>query len=175
MLKNNLSSYGSVAKFFHWIMALLMISMLTAGFLMTSIPASKLKWSIYNIHKATGVMIFAFALTRLTWRVININPMNVTMANWQKIISNITHYLLYLLMFSMTISGLVMSLFGGYTISMFGLCNIPASEKNPNLASFFHDFHGIAGLVLLALVTLHICAALYHHLWLKDDVLKRML
>lgn len=37
------------------------------------------------------------------------------------------------------------------------------------------DVHSIARLVLVPLVILHILAALFHHYWLKTDVLRRML
>ena len=176
MLKNNTSSYGSVAKFFHWTIGLTIICMLMSGFFMTFIAASSLKWSLYNIHKAFGVITLTLVVLRVLWRLINQKPqLPENMLNWQKVLYNTTHCLLYLLMFLMPISGLVMSLFGGYSISIFGVFSIPAFKTIPIIAVFFNYLHTIAAFILIGFIVLHIIAALYHHFYLRDNILKRMI
>jgi cytochrome b561 len=43
------------------------------------------------------------------------------------------------------------------------------------MAEIFHIAHGVNGKLLTVLVLGHSAAALYHHFWQKDNVLRRML
>ena len=67
------------------------------------------------------------------------------------------------------------STFGAPT-PFFGLFNIPPIVgKNEALSTLLFTVHRWAGWLLIALVLMHIGAALYHHFIRRDDVLKRML
>lgn len=71
MLKNTSSSYGLIAKLFHWLMGLVIIGMLIVGFYMTSMDPSDDKWQLYFFHKSIGVIALVLVGLRLLWRVIN--------------------------------------------------------------------------------------------------------
>jgi cytochrome b561 len=55
-----------------------------------------------------------------------------------------------------------------------GLFSVPPLPISGETAKLGHDAHGLLGYVMLALVVLHIAAALRHHLLLRDAVLGRM-
>lgn len=66
--------------------------------------------------------------------------------------------------------------FRGYAIDYFGLATIPQIlPAVPALAGRTGDIHTLVSYVLLGVVGLHVLAALYHHLRLRDRVLTRML
>jgi len=48
-------------------------------------------------------------------------------------------------------------------------------EKNIQYKQYAHNIHELLGKIILVMVLLHIVGALYHHYWLKDNTLKRML
>ncbi|MFK7968680.1 MAG: cytochrome b [Rickettsiaceae bacterium] len=177
MLKNTSSSYGLVSKLFHWFMSLIIISLLIVGFTMTSMESSDNKWELYFMHKATGVVVLSLVILRLLWRLINIQlDLPADLPSWQKLASRVTHYLLYIFMFLMPVSGVLMSILGGHEVNVFGLFTVPAAtEKNTSLAHFFHDLHGISAFAFAGLIVLHISAGLYHHFIRKDSILKRMI
>ena len=105
MLKNTLSSYGLIAKLFHWLIGIAIIGLLVIGFIMVSMLPSADKWQLYAMHKAIGVVVLFFVLLRLLWRFINVKlELPADLPLWQKLASKITHYLLYIFMFLMPVS-----------------------------------------------------------------------
>lgn len=176
MLKNTNDSYGIITKLFHWLMSLVIICLLIVGFTMASMEPSEQKWQIYGLHKATGVTILALVCLRLIWRLINVVvQLPADLPSWQKIAARTTHYLLYVCMFLMPISGIMMSRFGGHDINIFNIFTIGALEKNTSIAGLFYKLHQITAFVLIGLICLHILAALFHHFVRKDNVLTRMI
>lgn len=176
MLKNTNSSYGLITKLFHWLMSIIIICLLIVGFTMTSMEPSADKWQLYSLHKSTGVVVLSLVVLRFLWSLINIQlNLPTDLPSWQKLASRITHYLLYIFMFLMPISGILMSRFGGHEVNVFNFFIIPPLEKNLDLAGFFYNLHGISAFAFAGLIGLHISAGLYHHFIRKDNILIRMI
>jgi cytochrome b561 len=143
---------------------------------MTLMNPSNDKWQLYFMHKSIGAIILSLVILRFLWRLINIRlDLPADLPVWQKLASKITHYLLYIFMFLMPVSGILMSCFGGYEVNVFNLFIIPSIEKNIGLASFFNNLHGISAFIFTGLITLHISAGFYHHFIRKDNILIRMI
>jgi cytochrome b561 len=176
MIKNNKYTYGAISKFFHWIIALFILSLITVGFIMTSMENSPDKWQLYGLHKAFGVIVFSLIVLRIFWSLINVSPKLPANTSFIIVIlSRLAHFLLYISMILMPFSGIAMSRFGGYPINVFDLFIIPADSKNQTLATLFHDIHGITAWTIVVLVSLHALAALYHHFVIRDNVFLRMI
>ncbi len=176
MFKNTSKTYGSIAKGLHWIMALLILTLLTVGLIMEDMAPSPDKWELYGLHKAFGVIAFALIFFRIVWKSLNPEPeLPADTPGWQKVASKVNILSLYSLMFLMPFSGMSMSLLGGHPINFFGLFTIPPlAEKNP-LGGIAHEAHWILAYIMICLLGLHIAAALQHHFIRKDNILKRML
>lgn len=177
MLKNTESTYGSVAKTFHWLIFLLVAALLTVGFLMTGMDASPDKFKIYGLHKSFGILVLALMALRLGWRLINISPtLPDNMRRIEKLGAHAAHWALYALIIAMPLSGWMMSSASGFPVSVFGLAPLPdlvAADKV--LKGILCDAHELLAYAIIALVTLHALAALLHHFYHKDNVLRRML
>ncbi len=114
-LRNTVISYGSMAKFLHWLIFVMVTGMLIAGFTMGSAPGP-IKGTIYNLHKLTGITILFIMLFRLTWTITNAKPkMPDKSAKWETLLRNTVHWILYLLLIAMPITGWVMSSAAGET------------------------------------------------------------
>lgn len=177
MLKNTNDSYGSVTKLFHWIMAILIIGIITAGFIMTDMEPSELKWYIYGQHKAFGVLILSLIPLRIIWRFLNKRPaLPRTVPAWQKLAANANIALLYILMVVMPTTGFAMSYYGGYPIDIFGFFTIGNPDlKITEISKTAYQIHMTMAWVIAGSVGLHIAAGLFHHFVRKDNVFKRML
>lgn len=175
MLKNTLEQYGWLAKLFHWVMALAVIGIVTAGLIMTDMDKDNpLRGEIYNIHKSVGVLILALVVLRFLWRLMNPVPaLPADMPAWQRIIAHLNIYLLYALMISMALSGFLMSYFS-YGVPFFGLFSFKSDVGAPALAGFTHTIHVLLPYVLYLSFASHIAGALYHHFVRKDEILRRM-
>lgn len=176
MIKNTENSYGTVAKILHWIVALMIISLIIVGFVMSDMENSDQKWQLYGAHKATGVLVLALIIVRLLWRLVNKTVLlPATVPAWQKKLAYITHIFLYCAMLTMAISGFSMSVIGGHAIDFYGLFVIPAFAKNEAVAKIFWQIHGYTAYIIVGLIATHFLGALYHHYVLKDNVLVRMI
>lgn len=177
MLRNTNQSFGWVSKTLHWVVGLMVLTLLGVGLYMTDMEPSPEKWEMYGIHKATGLLVLAFVVLRLYWRATNTVPgPNTNIPHWQNLIADINVYILYALMVLMPSAGILMSYFGNHPIDFYGLFTIPASgEENKELAGFFKESHEFMGSCLLFFISIHLGAALYHHYYIKDSILRRML
>lgn len=175
MFKNSSSSYGSMARFLHWFMALCFILLIIVGVFMTDLPPNDTKWQIYTVHKSVGLLMAGFALIRLYWAFVSIKPTPPSSTPaYLVLLAKIGHWLLYAFILIMPFSGLMMSLLGGHDINVFWLFTIPALGKF-EFSSIAYGVHVYGYLALVALIVLHTTAALYHHFYFKDNVLRRMI
>ena len=177
MLKNTQDSYGLITKIFHWLIAFAILGLITVGLSMTDMPSSPEKYELYGMHKASGVMVLMLVILRILWRISNKEVMPPkSLSNMMNIKKKIGHYVLYLFMLLMPISGILMTHFSSRDIPVFGLFTIPAAAvKDPQIAGLFHQVHVLGIWAFITVIILHIGAALYHHFVLKNNILKRMI
>jgi len=176
-LRNTKYSYGSVAKTFHWLIFLLIAGMLAAGFIMTGMAMSPDKFKIYGLHKSFGITVLSLAALRLLWKAMNAAPeLPLSLPAWEKFAAHAGHAALYALMFAMPLSGWAMSSASGLPVSVFGWFTLPDLVAPDNqLKHIFREVHGWLAWALIGMVSLHVFAALLHHFYYKNNVLRRML
>jgi len=187
MLKNTESSYGSVAKWLHWLIALWVLAAYVIILYLTS-KSDAFPLPGLNIHKVVGFSILVPVLFRLYWRWSNSKPvLPASMPRWQQRVSGLSHGLLYFFLIAMPLTGYLGN--GGGVD--YGLFRIPPFLGSPVSAwidevfgisdsqwnDFFDTLHyGIMGPWLFwMLIAVHAGAAIYHHCVQQDEILKRML
>lgn len=167
--------YNSVARALHWIIAVLAIGTLAAGLLNDAVEDVV---RVIPAHKAAGITILALTLARLGWRLARPAPsLPMHMRRGERLAAHAAHGALYALMIALPLSGWIFSSAGKYPLDWFGLFPIPkfAITKADPIYGIAHEGHEVLGYVALALIVLHVAAALRHHFLLKDAVLRRML
>ena len=176
-LKNTLNGYGSVARFFHWVIFLLVLILIVVGFIMVGIEDKALKAQIVNVHKLTGLLVLTLMILRGLWALMNVKPLlPFGTPDWEKVAERGMHYLLYLGLIIMPLSGWLGSTWAGRFPHLGDISFKLPLVPNEDLAGFaFENVHIPLAFILIALVSLHACAALYHHFIKKDNVLRRML
>ncbi len=166
--------YGAVSIANHWIIAIVIIAMLAIGLYMGELPRDERTWWI-NLHKSIGVFVLIYGIWRVLWRVAFRFPEDVaTMPHWQEVAAKGVHIALLLCILGMPISGYIMSSTGGHPVSFFGLFSLPAlpeSEAVNNIAGGIHEW---LAYLLIAIIVVHVAAAVKHHVVDKDATLKRM-
>lgn len=176
-LKNTTTRYGSVAKFFHWIVALAVIALLIVGFLMGGIHDKALKMQVVNLHKLIGVAVLLLMLCRLGWRLVNVQPGYPTSTPaWERKAARGVHDLLYLALILMPLSGWIMSTAAGKAPHLGAwLLTLPGISQSKTLAHFCNNAHSVLAWIIITAVSVHLLAALKHHFIDKNNVLIRML
>jgi cytochrome b561 len=167
--------YSRVAIAFHWTIAVLVIVNLIVGIGHDYVPALR-AWM--PGHKAIGITVLALTAARVAWRLAHRPPaLPAGLPGWERQAAHTTHWALYALMVAMPLSGwlMVSGPEGRRPLEWFGLFPLPYLPASGATADAAHSAHGLLGWLMLALVALHIAAALRHHLVLRDGVLGRML
>lgn len=181
--EHQISSYNSVAKFLHWLIALAIIGMLALGWVMgdKEMFPLNIRMELFQWHKSIGFTILVLSLLRLIWRLLHIAPaLPAAMPQWEKFAAKATHWVFYALIIAMPFSGWVMISASAYKSEFFWLFEIPklpyfADLPQPNeIKEQAEHVHGFLAYVILVLLLLHVGAALKHHFISKDDVLLRM-
>lgn len=173
--RNTYQSYGSISKFFHWTIALLIIGMIIYGYSLSFLPES---WAptAYNIHKLFGLLILTLMLLRLIWALMNPKPKLPSKTPlWEIALERLMHFSLYLVLLAMPISGWLLASAAGKPPRLFGLSLGLPIAKNDWLRDNADTVHITLAIVIIVMVTLHVLAALKHHFIDKDNVLKRMM
>ena len=170
--------YTTPAIVLHWLLAILIIGAFTMGLVMTDIPGltpTKLKY--YSWHKWAGVTVLGLATLRLLWRLANHPPAYAdAMPDWQRGAAHGLHWLLYLLMFAVPLSGYFYSLASGIPVVYFGVVELPVLiGPDPALKAVLKGTHYWLNMLLAALVGLHVLAAFKHLVVDRDGVMQRML
>lgn len=169
--------YTRTAVGLHWIIALLIFTAIPLGIYMHDLPLSPEKLKLYSWHKWIGVTIFLLALLRLFWRSTHRPPaLPQTMPAWERFAAHTVHFLLYLLIFAIPISGWLMSSAKGIQTVWFGVLPLPdLVDKDKGLADIFKTMHVSLNLMLIGLLLAHVGGALKHHFIERDEILERML
>jgi cytochrome b561 len=173
--------YHNIAILLHWVMALLIIGLIALGYFLDDIP-KEYRGTAYMLHKSFGITVLALTLVRLGWRLGHKPPAYaLSMRPYEKMAAKGTHWLFYALMIIMPLSGWLMTSAGGkYPIHFFNLFTVPFlpmpdGVDTKMLGGIFHETHEISALwVGIALITLHILAALKHQFIDKTPMLSRM-
>ncbi|MCP5404843.1 MAG: cytochrome b [Pseudomonadaceae bacterium] len=168
-------AYHPVTKLFHWLMAVLIIGLLALGLTLDELP-QVWKGTAYGLHKSFGVLVLLLAFGRALWWVTQRRPALVdSIPAWLKPLVRAGHDVLYVFMFLMPLSGILMSQSAGHPVAMFGWQVPTLVAKNTEMAGVFREVHEIAGFVLIALLVAHVAAAVVHHRYFRDETLVRML
>ncbi|WP_321342763.1 cytochrome b [Breoghania sp.] len=169
-------AYGAVARSFHWVTAALVLTMIAAGFVMLDAPSGAIQNFLFDYHRSCGVVLFAITLARIAWRMKNPPaPMDAEIPFVQRSVAHAVHGLLYLLLLAQPLVGWIGTSAYGAKITVFWLFVLPPIvDKNKEMADTYLGLHINIGLLITALVAMHIGGALYHHFIRRDRTLMRM-
>jgi cytochrome b561 len=185
-MPNIRSRYSTVAIALHWTIALLIIGNLIGGLtldIFLDSPDAQMKatgFVIIGLHKAAGITVLGLTLVRVAWRLLNPPPpLPAHMTAAERLLAKVTHFAFYALMVLLPLSGWAMSSASPkrFPISFFGLFDVPFLPVAPSkvTAGMLHERHEQLAYLAIALIVVHVAAALKHHYMDRDTVLTRML
>lgn len=169
------TSYDNVAITLHWLTALLVVTQFAL--------AETWDWAgrdsretMQSIHVSLGILLAAVVIARLVWRWTPGHERSSMVGGWIKLASEGVHYLLYALLVAQAALGFVIGWSAGHAIHFFGIgIPGPMGALSKPLRHEIREIHGNVGWAIIILAFGHALAALYHHYFLKDRVLARML
>lgn len=175
-MEKSITQYNKLSKLFHWLSALLILGLFAVGLWMVDLSYYS-EWykPVPHWHKSIGLCLFALTLARLLWKTISASPF-IEGKKWEQMAATSVHYLLYAVLFTLFLSGYLISTADGRSIDVFNWFSVPGLgsfiENQEDIAG---DIHYYSAIFLMSLASLHALAALRHHFIDKDNTLRKML
>jgi cytochrome b561 len=173
--------YSKGARYLHWVMAVIFIVAWLIGFYSGNFLSyeqdGSFKGDVITLHKNIATTIIFLVVVRIFWRYTHPVPaLPDTISPVMKKAAHFGHFVLYLLLIGLPISGCLFSWSAGHPAPVLYLFNIPRLvEPNEELLAIVKPIHiylsWIAGLVVVG----HLGMALKHHIIDKDGILRSML
>ncbi|NTG04950.1 cytochrome b [Agrobacterium rhizogenes] len=168
--------YGGTAILLHWTSAALIFGLYGLGWWMVTLPLSPSKFELYALHKSLGLLLLVFSACRLAWRITRGAPALADGPAWQQHAATLAHIGLYLMLFALPLSGWLYNSVVGFPLRFFDLFDAPPLySAQPEFRAGARNLHVWLGYVLLALIMLHVAAALHHQFIKRDGTLSRVL
>jgi cytochrome b561 len=158
-------------------LAVAIIGMIAFGWWMNHILARADRLFYRGVHADVGYAVLLLLVLRLIWRAFNPSPtLPPETPAWQPWLARVNQWALDLV--AITVATLGWAHSGAHTpnyASWFGLFPVPQiTSPDKAAAQAYEDRHILFAYVLLALVVVHIAAALWHHVIKRDAVVSRM-
>jgi len=177
-MRNSASQWGSVAKVLHWVIAIMLLLSLAHGWWMTHLAERSSRLENYTLHATGGYDLLLLLLLRLGWRAYDRAPaLPAGTPNWERIAAKSSHGLLYALTLAVCVAGWLLTgtLRRPLDADLMGIIGISGPALGREYHEMLEDTHKIIAYALLALIIVHIAAALRHHFIKRNDILRRML
>lgn len=177
MLRNTERSWGAVAKFLHWSIAILVFAQFALGWMAVTWRLSPTKLNLFIWHKSIGLLILLLVVLRILWRFANPTPSLPTgMPRAERVGAHAAHFVLYGLLIALPLSGWVINSAAKIPFRVFWWFPLPAIvAPDKALAGVAKQVHFVLFIALAAVLVVHIGAALRHHFVKRTDILTRML
>ena len=191
MLRNSVTAWGVVSRNLHWLIVAMIAVQVPLGFYMNDVYKELIATRsndysnlllVSRLHHTNGFLILILATLRLTWRVTNPTPdIPAGLAAYQRFLARLTHVFLYALLFAFPLSGwaTISAYEGQFPIFFFGWEHVPrlvpqAINGSHAPYDFYKVIHKACWRIGAGVLSLHVLGALWHHVVMKDNVLRRM-
>ncbi|PJI92165.1 cytochrome b561 [Yoonia maricola] len=176
------TTYGTVTKTFHWLTALLILTVIPLGAIANRLPYETneqlaFKAQLFSFHKTLGVIIFVVALARIIWALTQTKPASLhPERKVETMLAELVHWLLYISLVAVPLTGWIHHA----ATEGFAPLLLPISQELPfvpndeSIANVFAGLHWVWSKIMIGAILLHIAGALKHHIIDKDTTLRRM-
>jgi cytochrome b561 len=169
--------YSAPTQILHWLTAILVLIAFTYG------PGGS-EEHVYaaardfdrQLHETLGLSVLGLVALRALWRSIDARPGQPQVARWMRIAGKTTQGALYVLLFAVPLTAITGAWLEGHPLTLLAAVSIaPPFTESHAIGAQVASLHTWLGDTLLWVAGVHALAGLYHHLVLKDDVLRSML
>lgn len=169
--------YDSFAKILHWLVVALLIIQYVMGWMMPTVHLGTKPDGLIGWHIAVGSFIILLMVVRLVWRLVRpVSLLDDGTPQWQQSVAHATHWLLYFGVILLALFGWANASARGWPITVLEVVPFPSiMPAGSTVGMAAGNVHIFVGWCVLALIGLHVAAALYHRVILRDRVFARML
>ncbi|MGA8009163.1 MAG: cytochrome b/b6 domain-containing protein [Thiomonas sp.] len=167
--------YHPISRLLHWSVVALILLEYPLAWLMSD-HRGVAEGTLAAWHVGVGTAVLSLIVLRLLWRMVKTPPPDLPMPAWQALAAHATHWLLYAGFLLLPLLGWLAASARDWPVHWIGLVQLPALlPANASWGELLGDAHQAVAIGLLGLIGLHVAAALYHAVILRDGSLRRML
>jgi cytochrome b561 len=166
--------FDDVSIGLHWATAVLVAAMFASAWAIGFARDGRMAAGLLTFHRSVGVTLWILAIARLTWRLRHAArpSLPASLPALQRRAARVTEAALYILLLIQPLTGLAQTLTRGKPFQLF-LFHAPAMmARSKPLTGVFHEIHELTAWAFVGLIGVHVGAAFFHHLVLKDRVLQ---
>lgn len=154
------------ARVLHWIMAVLILSMIPLGVVIANEWGGSAQDSLYDLHRSIGAAVIPLVILRLIYRWTHPPlPLPDDIPAIRRLAAHATHWGLYALLIVQPFTGWIAASAYRAPVTVFGWFDLPP----------IWPANRLIGVAIAGLVAAHIGAALHHHSVRRDRILMRMI
>ena len=155
----------------HWLIAVIILCMIALGLYMIELPKQSelppgeesVRAFYFLLHKSMGITVAGLIVLRIFWRLTHkAPPLPDFIPKWQQRVAGAVHWLFYLLMVAMPVSGYMQSMYSKYDTKFWGYPLPRLAEANQAMRENFSQGHETLAFILIALIVIHIAATIKH-------------
>ncbi|MFD9899243.1 cytochrome b [Mesorhizobium sp. NPDC059025] len=179
-IRNTHTRYGWIAILLHWLIAPLLIGQIVLGLAMVRVASQRTAFELIQLHKSLGFLLLGLVVLRVGWRLANAAPrLPAGTGRLERRAAPAAHVALYALQLLLPLTGWALVSASVLEIpsmpfDLFVMPNLPVAVSDRGEA-WWRAAHAYLAYVAIALVAVHVLAALRHHFRLGDNVLARMI
>jgi cytochrome b561 len=171
------AGYSRPMRAMHWLTVALLLFAYPLAWSVEQAQSAEVAARLLMLHRSVGVTVLLLTLVRLVWRGRDPRPaLPSDLPAWQRWAAQANVAGLYLLLLAQPSLGLLASWLHGDRMLLYGFIHLPVvAVPDRGLSRLLFRLHGEVALALLALIGLHVGAALHHLLVRRDAVMSGML
>lgn len=169
--------FDAVTIGLHWATVALIVALFASAWSIGLATDGDQAAARLTFHRSLGAVMWAMAALRLGWRMnfAFLPSFPIGMPRVQQAAAMLSEYALYALLLIQPLTGLAQSLTRGRPFQLLVWTAPSVMARDKGLTRLFHAVHEAGAWLLLGLIAVHVCAALFHRFVLRDEVLQSML
>jgi len=174
--EDTVSRHPRKIRLLHWLTVFCLCCAAGLILLRDEVSGRALRQWLLEGHRHFGLFVLMLFFIRIIVRLRTGRLSNsANMPVLARAAATLTHIMMYALLLALPLLGWALSSAQGRPVHLFGATLPALVGADEDLADSLQTWHVDAAWLLLALVLLHVSAALWHHFVLRDDVLRKML
>ena len=165
--------FSTTTRAIHWLTVLLLMGSFALVWAIDWLPPGQNRAQVVGLHRTIGLLVLSLTLLRLLWSLASRRPPRITTPRWPWA-AGLVQALLLASMLAIPLLGWTYTNARGHAVLLFGQHLPSLIFKDQYFSRVAIGTHEFLAYALLALIGLHVAAALWHHLVLRDATLKRM-
>lgn len=169
--------YNALTISLHWLSAVLVLGAIALIEMKGWFPKDNpLRDGVKLWHFQVGAIVLLATLIRFACLLLGRRPEPVAAkGSLERRLGAAAHGLLYLLLLALPVSGLLVLIVAGKPVSLFGWSLPVSPEGGKEAAKGIKSIHEFFGNAMIAMIALHLLAALWHQFFRRDGLIQRML